>query len=79
MSDVLEHPQAYVKGQLTIEKNGEGRFIMYGNWSELNRGTDHQQLIYEALEIAANSTDRYAPQFRAMCDEYLELTKDWVD
>lgn len=80
MGNVLNHPQAYIPGQLKIGRTSDRLFYLIGNYCVPdNIGTDHQQLIYEALEIAAHSTDKFAPQFRAMCDEYLELTKDWAD
>lgn len=74
---ITEHPNAYVTGSLKMTLNTDNTFTLTGNCFFENRGTDHQQLIYEALEIAANSRDRFANQFRAMCNEYLELTKDW--
>lgn len=72
-------PKRYIPGQLKITKVNDDRFVLEGNYMVRGIATDHQQLIYEALEIAANSTDQYAPQFRAMCDEYLDLTKHWDD
>ncbi len=80
MSNVLDHPQPYIPGQLRVRRLSDRLFCLVGNYCvQQNVGTDHQQLIYEALEIAANSDDRFAPQFRAMCDEYLKLTENWAD
>lgn len=79
MSDVVQLLSGYIPGTLQITKLSETRFRLEGNWSLANHGSDHCQIIYEALEIAANSNDQYKAQFRAMCEEYLELTKDWVE
>ncbi len=79
MADIVELPSGYIPGTLELTKISATRFRLEGNWSMENGGSDHQQLIYEALEIAANSSDKFKAQFRAMCEEYLELTKDWVD
>jgi hypothetical protein len=58
------------------EELSDTRFRLEGNWSIGNGGTDHQQMIYEALEIAAHSDDKFKLAFAAMCEEWLELTKD---
>lgn len=82
MDNIARHPQSYIPGSLSIKRNVEGshtgRFTLEGNFQVGDMvNTDHFQLIYEALEIAANSTDKIAPQFRAMCDELMQLTMDW--
>ena len=79
MSDVTQLLTGYVPGTLELTKLSDTRFRLEGNWSIDNGGTDHQQMIYEALEIAAHSNDKFKLAFKAMCEEYLELTKDWVD
>lgn len=79
MSNVEQLLSGYIPGTLQITKLSDTRFRMEGNWSIQNGGSDHLQLIYEALEIAANSSDQFKQQFRAMCDEQLKLTADWVD
>lgn len=79
MPDVIQLLSGYIPGTLQITKLSDTRFRLEGNWSISNHGSDHQQLIYEALEIAANSTDQYAPQFKAMLAEYMAITADWVD
>ena len=81
MTDILNHPQAYIPGELEITRQDaaySGRCTLAGNFNvSKNIATDHLQLIYEALEIAAHSDDKFAPQFRAMCDELMALTQDW--
>ena len=79
MTDVKQLLSGYIPGTLELTKLSDTRFRLEGNWSISNGGSDHQQIIYEALEIAANSNDKYKLQFKSMCEEYLELTKDWVD
>lgn len=79
MSVIEQHPQSYILGQLTIEKDGDNRFVMRGNWADKIRGTDHMQIIYEALEIAANSNDPFAKFFEAMLKEFVDITEHWVD
>ncbi len=79
---------AYKTGMLEIEKLSPFRFRLEGNWMVGNRGdgADHMQLIYEALEIAAQSNlaltadwDAFKEDFKLMRDEFLALTADWVD
>lgn len=83
MTDVLSHPMVYVRGSLIIkrqEPTTDGRFTLEGNFHVTKTmQADHFQLIYEALEIAAHSDDKFAPAFRAMCDELMDLTRDWAD
>lgn len=79
MNDVKQLLSGYIPGTLELTKLSDTRFRLEGNWSISNGGSDHQQLIYEALEIAANSNDQFKAQFAAMCKEYLELTADWAD
>ena len=82
MSNILRHEQSYIPGQLKIMRNEpdsySGKFTLEGNFTlGGNCDVDHLQLIYEALEIAANSGDKFTPQFRAMLKEFMELTVDW--
>lgn len=80
MTNVISHPIVYVPGSLMIERSSDGRFTLTGNYQiGGTHPADHAQLIFEALEIAANSTDKFAPAFRAMCDEFMDLTLDWAD
>lgn len=83
MSDVANLPTVYVRGSLEVvrgEPEHANRFTLRGNYQIVGTHTaDHFQLIYEALEIAANSDDKFAPAFRAMCDELMDLTRDWAD
>lgn len=79
MADIVDLLSGYIPGTLELHRISATRFRLEGNWSGANGGTNHQQLIYQALEIAANSSDQFKAQFKAMCEEYLELTKDWVD
>ena len=83
MTDVLNHPMVYVPGSLEIvrgEPEHAGRFTLRGNYQAVGTHTaNHFQLIYEALEIAAHSNDKFAPAFRAMCDELMALSEDWAD
>ena len=77
MTNVVQLQSEYMFGTLQLTKLSNGRFCLVGNW---NRHTaNHGQLIYGALEIASNSNDPFALQFRAMCHEYLKLTADWAD
>lgn len=82
MSNILRHEQSYIPGQLKITRNEpnshSGKFTLEGNFMVGgNCDADHFQLIYEALVIAANSDDKFAPQFRAMLKEFMDLTADW--
>lgn len=78
MTDVTDFPTVYVRGSLVIERETDSRFVLKGNYMLGGTHTaDHFQLIYEALEIAANSKDKFAPTFRAMCDELMDLTRTW--
>ena len=40
---------------------------------------DTFQLIFEALEIAAASSDVYAPEFGALAQRLAEETADWMN
>ena len=73
MSDI-ELLSGYIPGTLQLTKLSDTRFRLEGNWSLVNGVTDHQQLICEALEIAAKSDDLFKAQFQGMYDEYMELT-----
>lgn len=70
---------SYTAGLFTIKRmpSSLNRVVIecYGGVSA--QGTDHQQLIYEALEIAARSHDPYAADFAAFLDELMKLTEDW--
>jgi hypothetical protein len=71
----------YIPGGLTIERLNpgySGRFRLEGNWA-IGRaeGSDHFQLIYEALEIAAHSDDKFKKVFEAFVNEFMTLTEDW--
>lgn len=66
----------YKFGSLKLTKQGN-RFTLEGDITIGGTNTDHSQLLYEALEIAAASKDKFAPEFADFCAEYLELTKDW--
>lgn len=78
MSDVLSHPMVYVPGTLSIVRDSDTRFTLTGNYQIAGtHAADHFQLIYEALEIAAHSDDKFKPAFRAMCDELMGLTAHW--
>ena len=83
MFNVTDLPTVYVRGSLEIvrgEPEYANRFTLRGNYQIAGTHTaDHFQLIYEALEIAAHSNDKFAPVFRAMCDELMDLTRDWAD
>jgi len=80
MTEVLSHPMVYVPGSLTIEREANGRFNLTGNYQiHGTHAADHFQLIYEALEIAAHSTDKFAPAFQAMLNELMEKTVHWDD
>ena len=69
----------YIPGQMSISRNGH-RFTLEGNWAIGSvEGTDHMQLIYEALEIAAHSNDKFKKVFEAFVTEYMELTATWDD
>lgn len=73
---------AYVPNRMKLTPNKEtGRFTMEADYCRPNsiNTSDHFQLIYEALEIAAHSDDRFKQAFRDMCDELLNLSKDWMD
>jgi hypothetical protein len=68
----------YMGNQFTVERLPDNRFRFEGNWSVGTvRGDDHFQLIYEALEIAAASNDKFKETFRKFGDELLEKTVDW--
>ena len=69
----------YIPGTLTIERTEPNRFKLEGNWSVGLTATDHMQLIYEALEIAAHSNDKFKQVFAAFVTEFMELTSDWDD
>jgi hypothetical protein len=71
-------PTGYIPGQMTIERLPGGRFKLEGNWAlGPTQGSDHFQLLYEALEITAASDDKFKVTFKAMLDEYMTLTYDW--
>ena len=58
---------------MTIHRTADGGFRLEGD-------VDHTlQLIFEALEIAAASSDNYAPDFAALAGRLLEETADWMD
>ena len=71
--------EKYVKGQLKMEllkdENGT-RFRLEGNFL---KSPDHCQLLYEALELAANSDDLFKSHFEAMLEETIELTAKWEE
>lgn len=71
----------YRRGFLKIERipNAVNRVAIVCNGGVSRTGVDHQQLIYEALEIAAHSKDAFAADFAAFRDELLQLTEDWDD
>ena len=69
----------YVVGQMKIELSEDRQsFTLKGNALK-DRSSDHFQLIYEALEIAANSKDAFKADFASMRDELLAQSADWMD
>jgi hypothetical protein len=68
----------YITGQLKLTRKGV-QFTLNGLVMPETNASDHFQLIYEALEIAARSNDEYAKDFAAMRDELMALTEDWGD
>lgn len=78
----------YIPGELSLERlpgpsgtiDDSTRFRLEGNWAAgMAKGADHMQLIYEALEIAANSNDKFKQVFNAFVQEFMVLNADWVD
>lgn len=71
-------PAVYIPGSLQVSRDSDSRFTLQGNYMVgATHNADHMQLIYEALEIAANSDDKFAPTFAAFRDELLKLTEHW--
>lgn len=70
--------KTYVFGQMKLTKNGN-RFTLEGNVMPNQDDSDHFQLIYEALEIAAHSQDIFSSDFADMCAEFMNMSVDWID
>lgn len=66
----------YQFGKMKLVKNGT-RFTLEGDVWPNDDGSDHFQLIYEALEIAAHSQDKFAPEFHDMVSELMNMSADW--
>ncbi len=66
----------YQVGKMTLTRDGD-RFTLTGDVMPSGLGSDHYQLIYEALEMAAASDDKFAQDFSLMRDEIVSLSSDW--
>lgn len=69
--------EPYKIGKLKITHLSNNRFILEGDCNPKDHSSDHFQLIYEALEIAAHSDDKFASDYADMVAELMILTANW--
>lgn len=78
MAILRRSQQSYRMGSLTLKRAGK-RFTLEGDVDPSNLGSDHFQLIFEALSMAADSDDPFKQDFALMLSELTEQSADWPE